>query len=656
MKKPASLIIAWGLLFTLLFQMVGTLVESIYILDLLNTTLDEKILGLIFLFSPIVLIAFRKQVPDWLIWVAYATLLVNRGVVGLLPTSARMLSAGFGAGAGLILMVLMLVKHKDSRGATVGAGMALAVIISILLRTLNASVDFSLTPFGFWLGWLLGLGLGAALLPMQDEEVKLNTESDRGNTGPVFGVMLVWTLAYFSFSAPAVIARWVEGNYAVIVSGVSLMAVVYLLTLIFKPIWLEKYLGENLVWLNVLFAASMTVAILAHRVPFPNSPEAGAVVVGSPRWYQQIPLYLMLLLIPVIFYDVQTFVSGIKIKIGAPAELVPGAILGSFALLVLTFMTIFTNVWGYVEPVSLFFRNKFWLPFALIGGLLVYLVFLSKKNHEKVKKPVDFRCDYRWVFTSLLVVGFAVTVFAAVRTGQVTVVGEDKDTLVVMTYNIQQANDIDGEKSFDDQLRLIRQVDPDVLALQESDSARVGLNNNDYVRYYASKLGYYSYYGPKTSAGTYGTAILSKYPLENPRSVYTFSDQDEVGTAEAEINVGGVTITIYNVHPDGSDQAMMVFAEALLARSGGKENIIALGDFNLRENEEAYQLIDARYKNAWIEVYETGVSDEVDMVTHNRIDHIFVSEHFLVKDPIYLLPPNSKTDHPVHWAEIGIGE
>jgi endonuclease/exonuclease/phosphatase family metal-dependent hydrolase len=36
----------------------------------------------------------------------------------------------------------------------------------------------------------------------------------------------------------------------------------------------------------------------------------------------------------------------------------------------------------------------------------------------------------------------------------------------------------------------------------------------------------------------------------------------------------------------------------------------------------------------------------------NRIDHIFVSKTLSVRDPVYVLPPASATDHPVHWAEI----
>jgi endonuclease/exonuclease/phosphatase family metal-dependent hydrolase len=232
-----------------------------------------------------------------------------------------------------------------------------------------------------------------------------------------------------------------------------------------------------------------------------------------------------------------------------------------------------------------------------------------------------------------------------------------RGSLQVMTFNIQGANDDYGERSYRDQLALIRQADPDILALQESDTLRVSLNNNDYVRYYAGRLGYYSYFGPSTVAGTYGTAILSKYPLENAKTVYSFSDQDEIGTAEAEIQLDDKVFTIYNVHPDGSDQAMLVWAQNLLDRASGKSNVIALGDYNLRDYEEAYQLIDDVYTNAWESVYPSKISpDGTDMSGENRIDHIFVSPSLEVRDPVYILPPASATDHAVHWAEILWGE
>jgi len=222
-----------------------------------------------------------------------------------------------------------------------------------------------------------------------------------------------------------------------------------------------------------------------------------------------------------------------------------------------------------------------------------------------------------------------------------------------MTFNTQQSNAEDGEKSLDAQLALIRQVSPDILSLQETDSARISLNNNDYVRYFAEKLGYYSYYGPTPLTGTFGTAILSKYPLLNTRSVFIYSDKDETGVAEAEIEVNGVRFTIYNVHPDSSDAAMLAFAATLVDRSKDKPYVIALGDYNLRDYEAAYRFIDSQLANAWTSVYPSEISaDGLDMSGDNRIDHIFLSSNLTALDPQYILPPDSATDHPVHWTDI----
>jgi endonuclease/exonuclease/phosphatase family metal-dependent hydrolase len=233
---------------------------------------------------------------------------------------------------------------------------------------------------------------------------------------------------------------------------------------------------------------------------------------------------------------------------------------------------------------------------------------------------------------------------------------EPRTSLVVMTMNTQQSNAEDGEKSYKEQLALFRKVSPDILALQESDSARISLNNNDYVRYFAENLGYYSYYGPTPAAGSYGTAILSKYPLENRRTAFIFSDKDETANAEAEIVVVGRTFTIFVVHPDSSDPAMLAFARALLERSQGK-SVIALGDYNLRDYEEAYQLIDGVMTNAWTSVYPTEIgADGVDMSGENRIDHIFLSPDLRARNPVYILPPESATDHPVHWSEVTWGQ
>jgi len=226
-------------------------------------------------------------------------------------------------------------------------------------------------------------------------------------------------------------------------------------------------------------------------------------------------------------------------------------------------------------------------------------------------------------------------------------------SLRVMTYNIQAGNDAAGERAFDAQLALIRAIQPDILALQESDTTRLSLNNNDVVRYFADQLGYFVYYGPTTVAGTFGTALLSRYPIRNPRVVYTFSDQDEIGTTVAEVDVGRAVITVFNVHPDGSDTAMLVFADTLVAQADDRSPLIVLGDFNLREGDPAYETIAAWWQSAWLARYPTGISDAgLDMSGRKRIDHIFLDDAWVVRQAVYIPPPDSHTDHPAHWAEI----
>ena len=80
MKKSQLVILAVGIFFLFLIQLAGTLVESIYILDLMNTSLDEKALGLLFFFSPVLLLTFRKKLPVSMIWGLFGLLFLTRGL------------------------------------------------------------------------------------------------------------------------------------------------------------------------------------------------------------------------------------------------------------------------------------------------------------------------------------------------------------------------------------------------------------------------------------------------------------------------------------------------------------------------------------------------------------------------------------------------
>jgi endonuclease/exonuclease/phosphatase family metal-dependent hydrolase len=655
MKKTYPIILAFAVIFLFSIQSVGTLVESIYILDLMNLNLDTKVLGVLFFFAPLLLIPLYKKFRPQLIWATFALLLISRGFLPYLDTAGRLLASGIATAAAISLFFLLLgVQPRGVTHARLGlwasTGLALAVLLSTLLRTAYSGLDYSLIPAGGWSGIFLGLLLAAVLIQLEPGSTPFPSKKGRSVTAPILGFFAVLTLIYFAFSAPTVIARWTGDNYLLIVLAVSLLSAGWAL---FSPLRPQLFQIDRRLLLacNLAFTLCLTGTILAHSVPYPPGFSSPAVTVAAPAWWTAIPLVLMLLLFPVLFLDLGLFLQQFRLAEPTPSQLAPGLLLGCLALIVLVFANAFTNVWGYIQPVSLFFRGKFWLPYFIPAAAICLLAWAAGKiKSDETEEPAG-RFPLAWALVlGLLVLGTLARPLT-VKTAQVQTL--DRPSITVMTFNIQQANDASAQKSFQQQLAVIRKVSPDILALQESDSARISLNNNDYVRFYADSLGYYSYYGPTTVAGTFGTAILSKYPLLNPRSVYTYSDTDEIGVAEAEVVVDGYPITVYDVHPDGSDLAKMAFVEALLQRSQSKPYVIALGDYNLPDTQPAYLLLDSVFVNAWTSAYPTKISpDGVDMSGSDRIDHIFVSHSLGVRNPVYLLPPASGSDHPVHWAEI----
>jgi endonuclease/exonuclease/phosphatase family metal-dependent hydrolase len=655
MKKNSLLILISAILLLFLIQSAGTLVESIYILDLLNTSLDEKALGILFFFTPLLALPFFRKFPRSLGWALFGLLFLGRGLTPYLSTSLRLLTSGLATGAALALFLLLSFRPKNEDQTPVGllggASLALAVGASTLLRAAGDGIEYSLTPAGGWVGWLLGLLFGLVLFQLDWTPKSEARPRGKPVTVPLLGIYLVITLVYFAFSAPAVIARWTQGNYVVIVALVSLLSLGWVWLSLARPGWLDLLSPRLLLVWNLLFTLALTRTLLAQRVSFPPSLQSPAVVVGAPTFWQQLPLYLMLLLFPVIYLDLRLFLGQIRQSAPAPRQLAPGILLGSLALVLLVFIQIFTNVWAYVPPVSPLFRNMFWLPYFLLAGGISLLAWPGRLADPVAQPLKTVENQSAWLIG--LAVLFVSTLLFAWPARRISPVEPGTNSLVAMTYNTQQFNTEDGEKSFDRQLALVRRANPDILALQESDSVRISFNNNDYVRYFAEKLGYYAYYGPTPVTGTFGTAILSKYPLENPRTVFIYSDNDETGVAEAEVVIGGRRFTIYDVHPDGSDPQMLLFAQTVLERTSGKANVIVLGDFNLRDTEEPYQLIDSVLVNAWTSVYPSKISpDGLDMSGRNRIDHIFTSPDLKAVNPVYVLPPESATDHPVHWTEL----
>ncbi len=698
-----------SVMYLFFFQLFTELLEAIYMTDLLNTAMDLYAAGILFLLFSIGLLKInvrRKFLKKYIkkensqlrkfgeffygknfegedvyrrFMVIFGIIaIICRSFSSLVDTKPRIIIAGIGVGMFMLFFPLVFIrKHKkvnEQAGIAQGLGLAIAILLSILFRTLNSSIDISTYKMFNAISWILG-AFAIWLLLRSDlyhiSQPNSNSNTDQENNSPTseenpknkpkfgkvlglsFGLFNIIILLFSAFQSPTVISRWTEGNYIAIITILALMFSGVILVIINKP-QLFNQIKQWILWLwNGLFVLSLVLTILAHTIVFPATPTSDPIIIGAPMWYQQIPLYFMLILSPIIFID-YILLSRELIKIKPKIPQIAGSFsLCGFYFIILIFIMIFTNIWGYVDPVSGYFRNLFWLPYLFLGlGILLGLLLVKKKSYTikiklaEVKKRIMVSGVIGILFFGIFIGGLVINASPTEPNQGVT-------EITLMTYNIQQGVNETGSKNYDQQLEVILNANPDIIAFQESDCARVGLGNSDMIRYFADKLDYYSYWGPKTIAGTFGAAILSRYPIISSQSIFSYSNVDEIGTSYVQIQVGDRVFNVFNNHPAGSDEAKLAHIEAVMniIVSESLDNVVSMGDFNSRENSTFYNASVSVLQDTWLSVYPTGIDDSGLNMTR-RIDHIFVSQEFSVESAIYIPNPESQTDHPVYWVTI----
>jgi endonuclease/exonuclease/phosphatase family metal-dependent hydrolase len=327
-------------------------------------------------------------------------------------------------------------------------------------------------------------------------------------------------------------------------------------------------------------------------------------------------------------------------------------------LIAMTMAFIFSYVWGYVGAIGLMMRNQFHLPFIAAGLLTlpVWLLFQSGKP-----RPRGLNLTLGGLALGLAVLSLTGIYLLTPRPAVTT--SRDR-TLTVVAFNMQQGSKIGGNHNYREQLDLLRKLNADIVTLQENDTARPSGGNADATRYFAEGLGYHAYYGPNGVSGTYGTAILSRFPLENPRTFFTYSDDDENATAVAEVVVNGRRIAIFSNHPSGSPPTRVAHARALVDEAAKYPLVIAAGDFNFEQTDPWYATVTEKLKDSWRSLYPDGIGKPHPSIRQpnagatldmrDRIDHIFVSPQIDVLESYYLPPPESETDHPIHWSVLKI--
>jgi len=641
----------YGILFLFFFQLLSDFIEAIYAFGLLGTSLPVEIVYVLLLFSPLVLLLFRRGLSGWPLVLIGELMLAARVIEVMLDTRGRMIVAGLGVACFLILFPSILWnkgnERAESSGQTLGIGLVVGLSLSILFRVLGSGLDFSTYGWFQPIGWALAIVAGVMLFGLlKSETTSATTRRDSPTlwrtAGLTLGLASLFVLLYFAFTSPNVLARWTGASYLLIVSAIVLVLCLLAFLLSSKPRLLVALTPKAVFAWNVLFVLSMVLTILGHQVAFPSNPSEYPLPDPAVTLWHHLPLLLMLVLFPVILIDFVLLVQELVAARPSSRTIGAGFSLGSLFLLLMIFGQIFTTVYDYIPVVGPFFRDKFWFVFLLAGNGLALPMLLVKSGLASALHRVGNAFPGTIVLTSLATIA-AVLLTAA----QPTAPPDQKASLRILTYNIQQGYSKDGTRNYDGQLDLIRGLDADVIGLQECDTNRIAGGNSDIVRYLADSLDLYSYYGPKTVPGTFGIALLSKYPIENPRTFYMYSAGEQTATIEAQITVGDRTFNLFVTHLGNGGP--IVQQEAVMQELEGQENIILMGDFNFRPETDQYQLTTSMLDDSWLLKWPQGTESQgIDPA--GRIDHIFVSPGTAVADSQYLAGPQS--DHPAMMTII----
>ncbi len=652
----------YSLLLLFFFQLISDFVESIYAFGLLGTSIPIEIVSVLLLFSPLVLLLLPTGISGWPLVLMGELMLVCRVLEPLLDTRGKMLVAGLGVAFFLVVFPSLLWhrqrREAESSGLILGLGLTIGLALSILFRTLGSGRDITTYGWSQAIGWILAIVAGALLLRLREPQqadarpAGFTARHERlsvwRTVSLCLGTVGVLVVCYFAFTSPHVIARWTGVSYLAIVSLVMVVLSLFTLLLTARPRLLAVLTPATVLLWNGLFVLSLVLTILAHQVSFPAA--AGGYPLPEPpvTLLHYIPLVLTLVLFPVIVIDFALYVQALVDGRPSPRALGAGFSLGSLYLLFIIFAQVFTTVYDYIPVVGPFFRDKFWFVFLLAGIVLALPVLLVGRGSFSLARAAT-RLKPGKVFPALLVLAAVATVAGALLTAaRPPAFQPSQASLRILTYNIQQGYSEAGLKNYDGQLEVIRQVDADIVGLQESDTARIAGGNADVVRYFADRLDMHSYYGPKTVPGTFGIALLSRVPIENPRTFYMYSAGEQTAAIEAEVTVAGETFTVFVTHLGNGGP--MVQQEAILQEVAGKENVILLGDFNFRPDSEQYRLTTGVLDDSWLLKWPQG-NESQGIDPTDRIDHIFVSPGTKVLDSEVVVTPES--DHPAMTTVVG---
>ncbi|MBI4416136.1 MAG: endonuclease/exonuclease/phosphatase family protein [Euryarchaeota archaeon] len=565
MRRGGWRVVALATLTLFFVESFHRFVPAIYAKNIDTLAIGPSILIILVFLAPLAYLLLRVEHPDRVLLPLAIALAVLRVLVVLpLGVDFQLVFGGLAVGTYLLYLPAHLLRGlRDAAPNLDASGVALGFAADGTARSLFLSADpiarWDLLPLLVTIV-LAAFGILALYLEVRHNPTVLPPPKPLGRRGVVraagigLGLGAAWGLQLTILAYPAVLARFAEANLFLMTAAV-LAGLGFGIFVVLRGAHPTAHLT---------LGGNALVALAAVDLVWLRSP------------------FLPLLIGIAQFVIVADFALLFGYLRRAPSLRAAGLALGLSGLVLILYLIafVFSLVYAFVPGRSLWEGHLPWFLLLATVALAIPAILYAQRSRRHGLKHAGGPSDAAIALTLVVVVMFLLGGLGA-RLLASPAPPTGTEAFTVMTYNIHQGFGSDGILDLGRIRDVVAAADADLVALQESDTARITSANVDSIRWLSVGLGYDEAYGPPTSRQTFGVGLLSRFPIVTWEVVDLPSVEVQRVAVQAELRIGAETVTVVAVHfglPREEREAQAAFLLERLSQVPGRT--IVLGDLN----------------------------------------------------------------------------